>query len=225
VHFFSIQKKAPSRAQHCMKWFTTRTPHNSKLTTPQQMALLITQSTKALQSNGYEILLGQRQEQGQFNVGWAPGDTNMGDYFTKHHSPAHLKLIRPYYLHDKHSPMIRHDTRLAIMRGCVDISPISHPDRALSALSYGLRPNCNLSQSHHGHMPIACAHTTDNSNTHLSRVSYRNLLRNQYRQGFSQCEKSYTQLYQHLNAHQLHLNAPYKHLSLIVSTVPVGRNN
>jgi hypothetical protein len=27
----------------------------------------------------------------QFNVGWAPGDTNMGDYFTKHHSPAHHK--------------------------------------------------------------------------------------------------------------------------------------
>jgi hypothetical protein len=28
-----------------------------------------------------------RVEQGQFNVGWAPGDTNMGDYFTKHHLP------------------------------------------------------------------------------------------------------------------------------------------
>jgi hypothetical protein len=28
-----------------------------------------------------------RVEQEQFNVGWAPGDTNLGDYFTKHHSP------------------------------------------------------------------------------------------------------------------------------------------
>jgi hypothetical protein len=56
-----------------------------------------------------------RVEQDQFNVGWAPGDTNMVDYFTKHHSPAHHKCMRPYYIHDKHSPMIRHDTRLAIM--------------------------------------------------------------------------------------------------------------
>jgi hypothetical protein len=80
-------------------------------------------------------------EQGQFNVWWASGDTNMGDYFTKHHAPAHHKRMIPYYLHDKHSPMIRHDTRLAILQGCVDISPRSQPDRALSALDHGLTPN------------------------------------------------------------------------------------
>jgi hypothetical protein len=34
-------------------------------------------------------------EQSQFKVGWAPGDTNIGDYFTKHHSPAHHKCMRP----------------------------------------------------------------------------------------------------------------------------------
>jgi hypothetical protein len=56
-----------------------------------------------------------RVEKDQFNVGWAPGDTNMGDYFTKHHSPAHHKCMIPYYLHEKHSLMIRHDTRLAIL--------------------------------------------------------------------------------------------------------------
>jgi hypothetical protein len=64
-----------------------------------------------------------RVEQKQSNVGWAPGDTNLGDYFTKHHSPAHHKRMRRYYLHDKHSPMIRQDTRLSILRGCVDIPP------------------------------------------------------------------------------------------------------
>jgi hypothetical protein len=100
-----------------------------------------------------------RVEQDQFNVGWAPGDTNMGDYFTKHHSPSYHKRMIPYYLHDKHSSMIKHDTRLAILRGCVDISPRSQPDRALSALNYGLTPNCNIYQSRHGHTPIACAHT------------------------------------------------------------------
>jgi hypothetical protein len=56
-----------------------------------------------------------RVEQDQFNVGWAPGDTNMGDYFNKHHSPKHHKCMIPYYLHDKHSPIIRHGTILAIL--------------------------------------------------------------------------------------------------------------
>jgi hypothetical protein len=36
-----------------------------------------------------------RVEQKQFNFGWAPGDTNLGYYFTKHHSPAHHKCMRP----------------------------------------------------------------------------------------------------------------------------------
>jgi hypothetical protein len=47
-----------------------------------------------------------RVDQEQFNVGWAPGDANLVDYFAKHHYPAHHKRMRPYYLHDKHSPMI-----------------------------------------------------------------------------------------------------------------------
>jgi hypothetical protein len=107
----------------------------------------------------------------------------------------------------------------------VNISVSSQADRALSALNCGLTSNCNLSQSRHGHTPIACANTTGYSNTHLSQVSYRNLLRSQYKQGCNQCEHSYTQVYQHLNDHQLHLNAPYKHISVSVLTSPVERTN
>jgi hypothetical protein len=33
-------------------------------------------------------------EQDQFNVRWTPGDTTMGDYFTKHHFSAHHKRTR-----------------------------------------------------------------------------------------------------------------------------------
>jgi hypothetical protein len=76
-----------------------------------------------------------RVEKKQFNVGWAPGNTNLGDCFTKHHSPAHHKHMSPYYLHGKHSPMIRHDTRLAILRGCVDTPP------QLSTRPGTIRPN------------------------------------------------------------------------------------
>jgi hypothetical protein len=106
-----------------------------------------------------------------------------------------------------------------------DISPSSQPDRALSALTYGLKPSCNLSQSRYGRTPIACTHTTGDSNAHLSQVSYRNLLTAKYKQGCNQCEYFHTQVYQKLNTHQLHLNAPYKHLSASVPTSPVERTN
>jgi hypothetical protein len=107
----------------------------------------------------------------------------------------------------------------------VDIFPSSQPNRALSALNYELKPTCNLSQSRHRRTPIACAHTIGNSNTHLSQVSYRNLLRSQYKKRYNQSEHSHTQVYQHLNAHQLHLDEPYKHLSASVSTSSVERTN
>jgi hypothetical protein len=107
----------------------------------------------------------------------------------------------------------------------VDISPSSQPDQALSSLNYGITPICNLSQSRYGCTPIACAHTTGNSNTHLSQVSYINLLIYQYKQVCNQCEHSHTQVYHNLNTNQLHRNAPYKHLSASVSTLPVERTN
>jgi hypothetical protein len=53
-------------------------------------------------------------QQGQFNVFWAPGRGNLADYFTKHHSPAHHRLMRPQYLHEPKSIHSR------IQRGCVE---------------------------------------------------------------------------------------------------------
>jgi hypothetical protein len=114
---------------------------------------------------------------------------------------------------------------VVIWGGAADITPSSQPDRALSALTYGLKPSCNLSQSRYGRTPIACAHTTGDSNAHLSQVSYRNLLTTQYKQGCNQCEYFHTEVYQKPNTHQLHLNAPCKHLSASVSTSPVERTN
>jgi hypothetical protein len=91
----------------------------TKLKTDKSTADRITNNT--VQQKRYKAMdmifywVKYRVEQDQFNVGWAPGDTNMGDYFTKHHSPAHHKRTRAYYLYDKHSPLIRHATRLAII--------------------------------------------------------------------------------------------------------------
>ena len=39
-----------------------------------------------------------REAQGQFKIHSQPGKTNMADYFTKHHAPAHHVKIRSEFL-------------------------------------------------------------------------------------------------------------------------------
>jgi hypothetical protein len=35
-----------------------------------------------------------RVQQGQFKTNWKPGKTNLADYFTTHHPPAHHQCVR-----------------------------------------------------------------------------------------------------------------------------------
>jgi hypothetical protein len=51
-------------------------------------------------------------QQGHFNIFWAPGTDNLADYFTKHHSPAHHRHMRPIVFND---PKHHH-----FLRGCVN---------------------------------------------------------------------------------------------------------
>ncbi len=60
-----------------------------------------------------------RTQQGQFNVFWAPGRDNLADYFTKHHLPAHHRLMRPQYLHEPRYTNSK-STHSRIQRGCVE---------------------------------------------------------------------------------------------------------
>ena len=53
--------------------------------------------SKAIDMRFYWIK--DRTRQGQFLVYWRPGITNLADYHTKHHSPAHHRLVRPSFLH------------------------------------------------------------------------------------------------------------------------------
>jgi hypothetical protein len=39
--------------------------------------------------------LKDQQEQGQFDICWEPGKTNLADYTTKHHPSSHHKRVRP----------------------------------------------------------------------------------------------------------------------------------
>jgi predicted transposase YdaD len=45
-----------------------------------------------------------RIKQGQFIIHWCAGKDNLADYFTKHHSQAHQKLMRSRYLLEFHKP-------------------------------------------------------------------------------------------------------------------------
>ena len=44
-----------------------------------------------------------RVTQGQLRIQWKKGDTNLADYFTKHHPPTHHIKMRPTYLHISNS--------------------------------------------------------------------------------------------------------------------------
>lgn len=47
-----------------------------------------------------------RVNQGHFIVHWNKGSDNLADYFTKHHSPNHHRLMRSRYLLELHHPKL-----------------------------------------------------------------------------------------------------------------------
>ena len=56
--------------------------------------------------------------QGQLLIYWQPGITNLGDYHTKHHSPAHHQLMRPTYMHT--TEHFAHCAIAHTLQGCVN---------------------------------------------------------------------------------------------------------
>ena len=82
-----------------------------------------------------------RIQQGQFKVYWKPGQQNLADYPTKHHSGSHHKKVRPIYLHEG-------DTSPSTVQGCIEIMEEAH--RKTIA-----RPTCATSETslrtHTGH--------------------------------------------------------------------------
>jgi hypothetical protein len=72
--------------------------------------------SKAIDMRFYWIK--DRTRQGQFLVYWRPGTTNLGDYHTKHHSPAHHRNMRTTFLHP--ATALAHSVIDLILRGCVN---------------------------------------------------------------------------------------------------------
>jgi hypothetical protein len=79
------------------------------------------QASKAIDMRFYSVR--DRSNQGHFNVYWAPGTNNLGDYFTKHHLPKHHSQMRPTFLHMPTTPNTR------MLRRCVDSLPVAKGTR------------------------------------------------------------------------------------------------
>ncbi len=80
--------------------------------------------TKAMDMHFH--LLRDRKTQGHFRIYWRPGGTNLVDYFTKHHPPAHHVNVRAEFLTrvkdlavSRHSETKGQTNKIAILQGCV----------------------------------------------------------------------------------------------------------
>jgi hypothetical protein len=76
------------------------------------------QGSKAIYMRFY--WLKDREAQNQFIMFWAPGKLNLGDYFTKHHAPAHHHNIKRLYLQENQNSSVHLQQELSTaLQGCV----------------------------------------------------------------------------------------------------------
>jgi hypothetical protein len=62
--------------------------------------------------------------QDAYNVKWHPGQENLADYQSKHHTGAHHQAVRPWYLHEPSSPLgLPRAIRPSTLKGCVGTLP------------------------------------------------------------------------------------------------------
>jgi hypothetical protein len=78
------------------------------------------QCSKAINMRFYWVR--DRTVQYHFDIGWGPSAQNLGDYFTKHHTPAYHKGIRKMYINDTKSPKYIPAAHAKPPQGCVDIA-------------------------------------------------------------------------------------------------------
>ena len=86
-----------------------------------------------------------RAKQGHFKVFWAPGKTNLANYFTKHHPPRNHQRFRLVYLHPPKSTTTLLSNEPSIQQGCVE-STNSTPMRSQTNLTPSLNTGTNNSQ-------------------------------------------------------------------------------
>ena len=65
-----------------------------------------------------------KDAQDVYNVKWHPGQENLADYQSKHHTRTHHQAVRPWYLHEQSSPLVLpRVTRPSTLKGVSELSP------------------------------------------------------------------------------------------------------
>mmetsp|Transcript_6798 Transcript_6798/g.12795 ORF Transcript_6798/g.12795 Transcript_6798/m.12795 type:complete len:338 (-) Transcript_6798:2268-3281(-) len=115
--FLNAQKAVPIRqALHDMGHPQPPTPLKTNNSTAHG---ILTSLVKQKRSKAFDMRfywLKDRIAQQQFHVYWKPGNQNLADYITKHHPPAHHKIMRSKYL-------LNLLQSVELMRGCVTPFP------------------------------------------------------------------------------------------------------
>ena len=64
--------------------------------------------------------IGDKVAQGMYRLSWYPGQENLADYQSKHHTGSHHVAVRPWYLHMNNSPQVLPQAeRPSALKGCV----------------------------------------------------------------------------------------------------------
>jgi hypothetical protein len=64
--------------------------------------------------------IGDKIAQGMYKLCWYPGQENLADYQSKHHTGSHHVSVRPWYLHISNSPrVLPRSASPSALKGCV----------------------------------------------------------------------------------------------------------
>ena len=77
--------------------------------------------TKAIDMRFYWVK--DRILQNQFRILWAPGSTNLADYFSKHHPASHHRQMRKNFLHVVNSIFPTTSKYENLLQGCHNFHP------------------------------------------------------------------------------------------------------
>jgi hypothetical protein len=122
-----MRRKESTFGTSSHKWSTCSPQHHSKRTTqPHMINCAVRANNNAINRLDVRFYwVRDRAVQNQFDIGWGPSAQNLGDYFTKHHTPAHHKGIRKMYIHDSTSPTYIPSAHAKPPHGYVDITIFS----------------------------------------------------------------------------------------------------
>jgi hypothetical protein len=174
VHYSTIVKKQLGYEPRSSTWTTHNHQPPSKLTTPVLKALPMELSSNVAPKPSTCVSTGSGTKlQHQFVVHWRKGADNLADYFTKHHSRAHHRLMRSRSLLDLHRPSasIHSGEGVLIHQGSSDSTmadnqPLAEYEQDSSSttdhVSQAVTPTINLFIP----QPVDCLVTSSNQAPH-----------------------------------------------------------